>query len=54
MAFLRNILFCLSDVLLQRYDFTQLAVVHCDPGRSHVWLMVECGVRTSICGMAED
>ena len=64
MAFLGNILFCLWDVLLQRYDsanrrpilektlFTQLAVVHCDPSSSHVWLMVGGGGRTSICGMA--
>jgi hypothetical protein len=66
MAFLRNILFGLSDVSLKRYVsanrrpilektlFTQLAVVHCDPSSSHVWLMVGGGGRTSICGMAKD
>jgi hypothetical protein len=66
MAFLRNILFCLWNVWLQRYDsanrrpilektlFKQLAVVHCDPSSSHVWLMVGGGGRTSICGMAKD
>jgi hypothetical protein len=68
MAFLRNILFCLSDVSLQRYDYANRrpilektlfhtvgrAVVHCDPSSSHVWLMVGGGGRTSICGMAKD
>jgi hypothetical protein len=54
MAFLRNILFCLSDVLLQRYDSANRrpilektlfhtvgsCTVHCGPSSSHVWLMV--------------
>ncbi len=64
MAFLRNILFFLSDVSLQRYDsanrqpilektlFHTVGSVHCDPSSSHVWLMVGGGGRTSICGMA--
>ncbi len=60
MAFLRNILLCLSDVSLQiggrfwkKHFFTQLAVVHCDPSSSHVWMMVGGGGRTSKCGMAK-
>jgi hypothetical protein len=38
----------------KKHFFTQLAVVHCDPSSSHVWLMVGGGGRTSICGMAKD
>jgi len=91
MAFLKHVVFSLSDFSFQRYDspnlkktrkewsylylsdislqryhsanflpilkkrfFTQLAVVHCDPSSSRVWLMVGGGGRTSICGMAKD
>ncbi len=62
----KTFLFGLSDISLQRYDsinrqlilekrfFTQLAVVHCDPSSSQVWLTVGGGGRTSICGMAKD
>jgi hypothetical protein len=50
---------CCKDMTSQiggnkKHFFTQLAVVHCDPSSSHVWLMVGGGGRTSICAMAKD
>ncbi len=66
MAFLRNIYFVcrtfrckymtpqIGGRFWKKYFFTQLAVVHCDPSSSRVWLMVGGGGRTSICGMAKD